>query len=228
MSKQDISQRLRERLDAASRLRAATDKPKAWHTLRKRLKTWQTERLAQTYADLLASRRYRDAANFFLEELYGPKDFAQRDADVARIVPTLTRMLPAFALEAIADAIELDALSERLDAEMADALHAEGGGLDEAGYARAYRATSSRSDRMRQIELAGEIGAALNNLVRVPLIGAALTMMQGPARLAGLEELHRFLVRGFTAFKKMGDASEFLDTIRTRETVLMNDLLGPQ
>jgi hypothetical protein len=45
-------------------------------------------------------------------------------------------------------------------------------------------------------------------------------MMHGPAHLAGLGELHAFLERGFEAFKSMRDASEFLETIVTRERAI--------
>ena len=31
---------------------------------------------------------------FFQTDLYGNRDFAQRDADLARIVPVMVRMLP--------------------------------------------------------------------------------------------------------------------------------------
>ncbi len=43
--------------------------------------------MATTYADLAAQPRYADAIAFFLSDLYGGADFAQRDADLARVVP---------------------------------------------------------------------------------------------------------------------------------------------
>ena len=51
------------------------------------LKRYQQERFRRTYADLLESPRFGDAARFFLEELYGPDDFTARDAQFARVVP---------------------------------------------------------------------------------------------------------------------------------------------
>ena len=74
------------------RLAAAAD---AGHGRRRqRLREWQAARLADTHADLLASPRFGEAAAFFLAELYGPKDFSLRDAEVERILPMLTAMLP--------------------------------------------------------------------------------------------------------------------------------------
>jgi hypothetical protein len=56
-----------------------------------RLKEWQAARLARSYADLLASKRYNPAAEFFLSDLYGPKDFRSRDEELARVVPIMVR-----------------------------------------------------------------------------------------------------------------------------------------
>ena len=94
------------------------------------LKAWQAQRLARTYADLVGQPRYAAATRFFLEDLYGPKDFSARDGELLRIVPVMERLLPDSALETAALAIELEALSERLDHALARALPP--GPLDEA------------------------------------------------------------------------------------------------
>ena len=80
-----------------------------------RLADWQASRMATTYADLAAQPRYADAIAFFLSDLYGGADFAQRDADLARVLPILTRMLPARVIETVAEATELNVLSHELD-----------------------------------------------------------------------------------------------------------------
>ena len=56
------------------------------------LKAYQQQRFSRTYADLLASSRYAGASRFFLDELYGPQDFSERDAQFARVVPALVRL----------------------------------------------------------------------------------------------------------------------------------------
>ncbi|MCO5096681.1 MAG: hypothetical protein M9884_04320 [Rhodocyclaceae bacterium] len=45
-----------------------------------------------------------------------------------------------------------------------------------------------------------------------------------PAKLAGLAELHTFLEHGYSAFHRMGNPAEFLDTITTLETVILRQL----
>lgn len=219
------SQRLRAGAAEVAALRTLESVDAATRARRDELRAFQARRLAFTHADLLESPRYRTATRFFLDELYGVKDFSQRDAELARVIPTLTRFLPEAALETIADAVELDALSERLDLATAKALVADpairGRPVDDDAYARAFRAAGSRTDRERQVELVEHIGRALDRLVRHPLLGGLLGAMEGPARLAGLAAMHEFLASGFRAFKAMKGADVFLRTVIDRERTLM-------
>lgn len=80
---------LRRHLAAAKALRAGANADPRMAQDRLRLRAWQSDRLAATYRDLLDSERYRAAARFFLTDLYGPKDFSERDHEVERILPTM-------------------------------------------------------------------------------------------------------------------------------------------
>jgi hypothetical protein len=189
------------------------------------LKQWQAARLARTYADLLASERYGQAARFFLSDLYGPKDFRSRDKELARVVPVMVRVLPAKALFTLLEAVRMDTLSESLDTDMVLALRAAGRSrsIDWPAYVTAYRACGRRGDRERQIELIDKIGKTLDRLTTMPLMRISLGVMAGPAQLAGLSGLHSFLQRGFDAFSEMHGADEFLATVTRRETALMHE-----
>ncbi|MEG2154707.1 MAG: hypothetical protein RRY41_07010 [Burkholderiaceae bacterium] len=183
------------------------------------LKHWQSARLAQTYPDLLASSRYHDAAQFFLDELYGARDFEQRDAETLLVVPKLAKRLPERAVESLLAAVELDELSETLDSQMAERLTGE---ITPASYAAAFRAVGSRSQRLEQVAAVEKIGVTLDKLARVPLLRATLHLMRGPAAAMGLAHLHGFLEKGFDAFSTMKGAKDFLATITHRETVLID------
>jgi len=195
------------------------------------LKHVQQQRLRDTYADLLASARYRQAAEFFLEELYGPEDFVQRDAQFARVVPAIVRLFPNEVVATVQALAQLHALSERLDTAMALALAApsepsEAGAAaadtapDAEAYGRAWRAVGQPAERERQIVLLLQVGQSLDRHTRSRLLRASLHMMRGPARAAGLEALQHFLETGFDAFGAMGGAKEFLQTIAERERAL--------
>ena len=188
------------------------------------LKAWQARRLASTYADLASQPRYRAATQFFLEDLYGPKDFRARDEELLKIVPVMQKILPGKAVETAALAVELEALSEALDHALARALAAAP--LDEAHYAEAYRKSSTREERTRQIDLVEAVGRRLDALVQKPLIGGTLKLMRKPAHLAGLGDLQDFLEEGYRAFRTMKGCDEFLDALHTREMAILNRLFS--
>lgn len=217
---------LRQHLGRAKALRGDANADPRMALDRIRLRSWQAERLAATYRDLLDSERYHAAARFFLTDLYGPKDFSERDHEVERILPTLSATLPAAGIRTVALAIEVDALSEELDAAMVAELRRARAmaKISEKAYAEAYRRCGRRAQRELQLKLIGEIGEALAALVRKPLVHAALRLMRGPAKLAGLAELHAFLEDGYNAFHTMGDSTEFLAAITTREEIILRQL----
>jgi hypothetical protein len=188
------------------------------------LRSWQAERLSRTYRDLRREPRYAPGVEFFLSDLYGPTDFTGRDRDMMRAWRYLKRSLPATALEALGRAIELEVLTAELDQAMVEALPQ--GALDEAQYAKAYRAVQRRDARRRQIDLVIAAGEDLERSVRHAWLGALLRAAHGPAHAAGFGALQDFLERGYGAFRQMGSARKLLDAIRDRETALMEALLA--
>jgi hypothetical protein len=211
----ECSRLLHQERGASAELAAALD----------RVARWQARRLNATYRDLAADPRYAGAIAFFQSELYGPGDFSQRDADLARVVPIMIRVLPEAVVETVAMAMELSTLSHELD-------HALVGKLDArvpftvSEYCDAYRSCDNRTDRMRQIDLIVQTGTALDRYVRQPILSPLLAMMRHPARIAGLSALQEFLEGGFASFAGMRDVVAFLDAIRTRETALMEAIFS--
>jgi hypothetical protein len=189
------------------------------------LKAYQQARFARTHAVLLAHPRFGRAANFFLNELYGPQDFTQRDAQFSRIVPALVRLFPDDTVRTVESLAAVHALSERLDTAMA--IHLDGEAPSRAAYVRAWQATGEPQARARQIELVVSVGRALDRHTRSFVLRASLKAMRGPARAAGMGALQTFLEAGFDAFGAMGGAREFLGAIETRETALAQRLFEP-
>ena len=215
-----------KQLARAAKLRSsALSNPKA-AVARRSLRVWQSKRLARTHGDLLANPRFEDAAKFFLTDVYSVEDTSNRDAEVQRVVPMMTKFLSDTGLETAADAIELDALSEDLDAAMVAALGRRLTSLSAADYGWAYRKVGRRRDRERQIDLIQHLGQSLDRLTHQRFIAATLAIMRKPAKLAGLGDLQSFLERGFAAFKKMGNPDDFLALLVTRERNLLNALFA--
>ena len=191
-----------------------------------RLSAWQAQRLSNTYKDLAGDKRYAGAIEFFRNDLYGGTDFTQRDADLARVVPAMVRLLPEAVIVTVARAVELNALAHELDRALLAALGRPAAQMTVAGYCRAYRAMGEFALRRRQIALIGEVGNALDRYVRKPMLGAALTMMRRPARAAGLGALQDFLERGFAAFRGMRGAQDFLAQVDSRETAINEAIIA--
>lgn len=184
---------------------------------------WQAARLRQSYADLRGQARYAEALDFFLSDLYGAQDFSRRDADIERIYPVMVKVLPETVLDTVARAMEVNILSQELDRALAAKLSGARP-IDEASYARAYRDCANGEDRRRQIVLIERVGRDLDRIVKKPIIYATLKLLRAPAKLAGLDEMQRFLERGFASFRAMRGAEEFLATLVARETQIMNRL----
>jgi len=221
-----IVQRLTDRLACVSDLRASGNKASRTSARRLALRAWQAARLARTHTDLLENAHFGGAASFFLADIYDMKDLSKRDAAIKRIVPIMTKLLPSAGLETVADAVELDALTESLDAEMVAVLGSKVTTLDGPSYGRAYRTVGRRADRERQILLIDHLGHALDRLAHQPLIGSTLAMMRMPARLMGLKDLQDLLERGYDALSGIGDVEVFLRLIMARERRLMKALFA--
>ena len=188
------------------------------------LQQWQCERLLVTHADLAAQPQYRQAMAFFTEELYGPKDFSQRDADIARVIPKLAKVLPDKAMQALDDALALNALSFELDQKVVEALQDQP--LNNNTYALAYREAGDKAARTQQIDIIRHLGQQLAGIIKIRGIGMLISVSRRPAKLAGLLSLHEFLQRGYDTFRQLGDVERFTGPVIAREQQLMLQLFS--
>ncbi len=191
------------------------------------LQNWQRDRLTHTYEDFLGHASDVPACRFFLEELYGGMNFRERDQEVARVEPLMTRMLPGKALHALAEALRLQAISLEFDMEMAGLLRRRGvTGLDTPVYADTYRECGRRPAREKQILLIRKLGHKLERLVKMPLLVQLLRALRGPARAAGFGLLQAFLENGLRSFRQLSDPDLFVESIYAREWQAMNRLFS--
>jgi hypothetical protein len=192
------------------------------------LQAWQSARLQRTHADLSADERYGPGVDFFIEDLYAPRDFADRDADIERAYPYMVRLLPRGVLDTAADAMHLYVLTRELDAAMVDALHGTLAvtTIDEENYAEAYRVCDAYAERVEQLEIIASLAQRLDRHVRSPLILGTLRVTRGPAHLAGLGALQDFLERGVSAFHHMRGSQEFVDTVTRRERRILDRIFA--
>ena len=188
------------------------------------VKRFQHARFTLTYADALAQPRFAAAARFFLDDLYGPRDFSERDEQFARIVGPLSRLFPEEIVATVAHLAELHALAEVLDGAMGTVLATPA--LDAAHYVAAWQAVGQPEARERQVALMLAIGHAIDGYTRNPILRHSLRLMRAPAQAAGLAALQGFLEKGFETFRSMRGAEPFLHLVSTRERELIGLLFS--
>jgi hypothetical protein len=193
------------------------------------LRAWQTQRLSQTHADLLASPDFGPSCRFFLSDVYAARDFSQRDHDIEHLYNLMSRFLPEFLLTLVHQAIEMNRLTNALDHALLKVLVEDLGmeeGITPQLYAEAYRICNNYDERAYQIQLIVEVGRKVELGTRIPFVGTTLRLARGPAKRAGWDELQDFLERGYTAFRRMPDAEKFLATLYTREMRILDNIFA--
>lgn len=194
------------------------------------LQAWQCERLLVTHSDLAKQPKYQLAMGFFVDELYGPKDFSQRDADLVRVIPKLEKVLPQKAMDALNDALLLNSISYDLDMKMTQSLQAQSADgavvINRKNYALAYREVGEYDKRKLQIDTIDHLGQQLADVIHIRGIGMLIKLARKPAQLAGLLALHEFLERGYNAFHAIGDVASFVHPVLTKEREIMQQLFS--
>ena len=226
---------IRNAVTGVTALRASATRDPALLQAVREVKRFQASRFTSTYADLLQASRFRGAARFFLDELYGDNDYASRDTQFARIAGALQTLFPQQVIATAVKLAKLHALTEDLDHQMGRAWLALAQvvqPLPAISYVEAWRSVGRQDGRNAQLTGVLEIGHELDRLTRMPGLRMMLRMMRRPARAAGLSSLQAFLESGFETFAAMGGqgagATEFLGIISKRESALIATLFSAE
>ncbi len=174
------------------------------------------------YDDLRDRPGYDAAIDFVVSDLTGP-GVADRDRELARVVPVMSRLLPGRALDALALAMQLNARVLEINLDIARGLREQmdtGAPVSEYDYCLASRAAADFAECRELVAMTRRAGESLQHIVRVPMIHTTLKAMRLPARLAGVADLQAFLEKGFVTFVQLDDVPVFLDTLEARMTAV--------
>lgn len=189
---------------------------------------WQAERLKATHEDLYQHPGYHHGLEFLLTDLYAPAGMTRRDDNIDRVFPKMVKWLPDNLLETFAGLVELNLITQQLDLELAELFHQQGvpaHSITTEDYCAAYRKSRFLDQREKQISLVADVGQQLDRYVRNRTLGWLLSMTRGPAEMADLTDLHSFLHRGYSAFRKMDDVELLIDRLVSREQQVMRNIL---
>ncbi|MDF0749482.1 hypothetical protein NLU14_04475 [Marinobacter sp. 71-i] len=190
---------------------------------------WQAERLKATHADLYQHPGYRTGLEFLLTDLYAPAGMTRRDDNIDRVFPKMVKWLPDNLLDTFAGLVELNLITQQLDLELAELCHCHDLSpttLTTEDYCQLFRSSQHMQQRERQIALVAEVGHQLDRYVRNRTLGWLLSMSRAPAEMADLSDLHSFLHRGYSAFRRMDDVERLIDRLVTRERKVMDNILN--
>jgi hypothetical protein len=227
-------------MSAAAQLREYTDRSNAIHqeylgdpeVLQRyeRFVTWQLEYMLPFYEDLRTTAGRAAAVDFFVSDLTGI-NISVRDQEFAKVVPVMSRMLPAKALNVVATAMQLNARVLGINLSICRELYAEiafDTKITQTSYCSACRRASRLEECLELVHLTAEIGRSLDDVIRIPMMGLMLRAMRTPARLAGIGVLQIFLETGYKTFNALEDVDRFLDDMTVRMTEVFTRIFTTQ
>ncbi len=182
------------------------------------LQIFQTRRLRRDHQDLARRSEYRRLAEFLFTDIYGPRDFSERDRQMQSLTPLLRR-LPGLTSQDMVQIFQLLHFSDQLDELLVDQLLSMGvrPDFDEAIYEEAYRLAAGLADRRRQLDEVRNVLLHVHRLARNMLLGPALDSSHLLASAAGLGEIHTFLQHGYHALRPVRNITHFVETVDMRE-----------
>lgn len=183
-----------------------------------RFANWQLQYLLPFFSDLYERDGYAPAIDFTMSDLAGV-GISNRDRDLERAAPAITRMLPLRALATIATAAEMNARVLKVNIAICRCLLVNNElpvVITERDYCVACRNASSLAECVELVRLITGLGKTLKSLIKVPMIGMTLRAMRAPAHAAGFGALQDFLENGYFTFKQIPDIDHFLGEIEGR------------
>ncbi len=192
---------------------------------------YQIARMRETHEALFQSPGYRPLCEFFLSDLYGPREIgSSRAGALHSLVGVLRPVLPSWIHDGSLGLIDLHSLSERLDDRLARLLVSRGirSALSSAEFESAYFGCDDHEERLGQIALsaaATRFGHALAGDRSVGRLLGAAHRLHGLPRL---DPLLAMLERGSRAFQLAHDIDPFVEAMRAGETEYLNAVYASQ
>jgi hypothetical protein len=179
---------------------------------------WQIAYMSSFFDDLRVSDDYSAAIEFFISDLTGI-GISERDANLARVVPVMVKMLPESGLSTLSSAMEVNARVLEINVAICRELDRgpeEYASLSERDYCVSCRRCSDFDEAMQLVGVLRDLGERLEHLMHIPFMGATLHAMRWPARAAGFGSLQDFLETGYRRFHEIEDVDRFLAILGER------------
>ena len=187
--------------------------------LKRALQKFQSERLAETYQDLMTDPQYEKIGHFFFKKLYAPEDFSFRDTSIKKLHKLLTGKVYSGIISAVSKVIELHELSDHLDNRMVEQMITQGvdEDMDMEHYQTVYRSLDNYDQRLYQIVLGAEVNQVFFELSKKWIVAVSLNTIRTAAHLIGMGRIIDFIYEGYAGFRAIKNIDYFIETVNTRE-----------
>ncbi len=187
--------------------------------LKRALQKFQSERLAETYQDLMTDPQYTKIGHFFFNKLYAPEDFTFRDTSIKKLHKLLRGKIYSGIISAVSKVIELHELSDTLDDRMVTEMVAMGIGedMDMDDYQTVYRRLDNYDQRCYQIDLGREVTEVFYRLSQKWVVAVSLNTVRKAAHLIGMGKIINFVYEGYEGFRAIKNIDYFIETVDARE-----------
>jgi hypothetical protein len=189
---------------------------------------FQVRRLKRDFRDLRMSPDYGPLCDFFASEIYSAKDFTERNAGFRRVTTQFRSILGDDIYGGLIRLLDLHALTDRLDDEIASLLVERGTPLNftEAQYEKAYRDLENYDDRRHQIDLIIDSFHFTHRVSQMTFIGMILKSAKVAAGLFTKDHAIELLDRAYWLMRDVRDIGPFTVEIGRRELERLDRIFG--
>lgn len=191
------------------------------------IQRYQVARMRATHEALFRSPLYGPLCEFFVVDLYGPREAGlARQASLESFVARLRSLVPAWISDGALGLVELQSLSAQLDDRLARALLSAGCSIrfSSEEFEEAYFRCDDYADRIRQIALSEACASYAFALSRHRSVGVLLGAARKLHRHASVDSLIAILERGHSALVGMDEIGPFLAAMRAGETAYLDGI----
>jgi hypothetical protein len=180
---------------------------------------FQVRRLERDFRDLRRSPEYGALCEFFATEIYSASDFTERNEGFRRVTTKFRGILGEEIYTGLIGLLDLHALTDRLDDEVAGRLTAAGWPVNfsEKQFEDAYRQPGNYDDRRTQIAMITESFRFTHRVSQMPFIGVVLRSARLAAGIFTRDRSIEVLGRAHTIMRDIRSIEPFAAEVERRE-----------
>ncbi|MCS7079132.1 MAG: hypothetical protein NZ585_03665 [Chloracidobacterium sp.] len=194
--------------------------------LKRELQDFQVKQLKRNFSDLYNSKEYGPLCEFFVQDIYAPRDFEERNRSFEQISNYFRNALGERFFHGLIRLLDLYELSDALDNLMVVTLEKMGvrRNISQEQYDEAYYRCNNYDARIEQLDLIVECFHFTHSLCQYRFIGMILKTARLTAHMFTMsrDNIVDMLERGYNALRPVKNIQSLTDTIYERELKRLN------